>query len=49
VPARPYPASLRRAETWLLTGPAGHLLGGALDFLEALARYVRARTRIAGR
>jgi hypothetical protein len=29
----------RRAETWLWTGPAGHLLGGTLDFLAALARY----------
>jgi hypothetical protein len=35
----------RRAETWLWTGPVGHLLGGSLDFLEALARYVIARVR----
>jgi hypothetical protein len=39
----------RRAETWLWTGPAGHLVGGALDVFEALARYafMRARERIA--
>ncbi|HEV3072468.1 MAG TPA: hypothetical protein VGY76_13700 [Solirubrobacteraceae bacterium] len=37
----------RRVETWLWTGPAGHLLGGALDFLQALARYLRMRqTRV---
>ena len=29
-------------ETWLWTGPAGHLLGGTLDLAQALARY-RAR------
>jgi hypothetical protein len=27
----------------LWTGPIGHLVGGTLDFAEALARYVRAR------
>jgi hypothetical protein len=32
-------------ETWLWTGPAGHLLGGALDVIEALARYALARAR----
>jgi hypothetical protein len=37
--------SLRRAETRLLTGPAGHLLGGALDLLQALSRYALARLR----
>ncbi|HTU78827.1 MAG TPA: hypothetical protein VMF09_08730 [Solirubrobacteraceae bacterium] len=36
---------LGRAESWLLTGPAAHLAGGALDFLEALARYGCARAR----
>jgi hypothetical protein len=36
---------LRRAEGRLWTGPVGHLLGGALDFLEALARHLRARAR----
>jgi hypothetical protein len=30
-------------ETWLWTGPVGHLLGGALDLLGALARYAWAR------
>ncbi|HTC58642.1 MAG TPA: hypothetical protein VK691_00815 [Solirubrobacteraceae bacterium] len=33
----------RRLETWLWTGPVGHLLGGSLDFAEALVGYVRAR------
>lgn len=33
----------RRMETWLWTGPAGHLLGGALDFAQALGRYARMR------
>jgi hypothetical protein len=32
-------------ETWLWTGPVGHLLGGALDFTQALARYLLARAR----
>jgi hypothetical protein len=32
-------ARLRTIEAWLWTGPVGHLLGGALDVLEALARY----------
>ncbi|HTA34438.1 MAG TPA: hypothetical protein VK721_13550 [Solirubrobacteraceae bacterium] len=35
----------RRAETWAWTGPVGHLAGGALDFLAALARYLLARAR----
>jgi hypothetical protein len=35
----------RRAEAWLWTGPAGHLLGGSLDLLAALARYRVARAR----
>jgi hypothetical protein len=39
------PHRLRRAETWLWTGPAGHLLGGALDVIGALARYALARAR----
>jgi hypothetical protein len=33
----------RRVETWLWTGPVGHLLGGALDFARALASYLLAR------
>jgi hypothetical protein len=32
-------------ETWLWTGPAGHLIGGGLDFVHALARYLFARVR----
>ncbi|HEY4452604.1 MAG TPA: hypothetical protein VGN13_13535 [Solirubrobacteraceae bacterium] len=39
----PSPSAARRAETWLWTGPLGHLLGGALDFAQALACYARAR------
>ncbi len=35
----------RRLETWLWTGPAGHLLGGTLDYVQALARYLRQRKR----
>jgi hypothetical protein len=35
----------RRVETWAWTGPLGHLAGGGLDFLEALARYLLARAR----
>ncbi|HTA14665.1 MAG TPA: hypothetical protein VK781_07390 [Solirubrobacteraceae bacterium] len=34
---------IRRLETWLWTGPVGHLVGGALDFAEALGQYVHAR------
>jgi hypothetical protein len=33
----------RRVETWLWTGPAGHLAGGALDLAQALVGYLRAR------
>jgi hypothetical protein len=41
---RPAPARrLRSLETWLWTGPVGHLLGGAADFATALARYLKAR------
>jgi hypothetical protein len=36
-------SSARRLETWLWTGPVGHLIGGALDFAEALLRWYRAR------
>jgi uncharacterized membrane-anchored protein len=35
----------RRAETWAWTGPLGHLVGGAFDFLAALARYLLARAQ----
>ncbi|HEV2975238.1 MAG TPA: hypothetical protein VGX69_09635 [Solirubrobacteraceae bacterium] len=37
----------RRVESWLWTGPVGHLLGGALDVAEALVRHAW-RTRTAG-
>src|SRR5271154_4711626 len=33
----------KRLETWLWTGPVGHLAGGAVDFAEALAGYLLAR------
>ena len=36
---------LQRGETWLWTGPVGHLLGGTLDFLAALTRYGLKRAR----
>ncbi|HEV3046900.1 MAG TPA: hypothetical protein VGY13_06010 [Solirubrobacteraceae bacterium] len=39
------PAPPRRAETWIWTGPLGHLVGGSLDLLAALVRYRRARPR----
>jgi hypothetical protein len=35
----------RKLEARLWTGPVGHLLGGALDVLEALSRYALARAR----
>ncbi|HUB36085.1 MAG TPA: hypothetical protein VL972_04615 [Solirubrobacteraceae bacterium] len=35
----------RRVESWLWTGPVGHLVGGGLDFGRALARYLLARAR----
>jgi hypothetical protein len=35
----------RQIETWLWTGPLGHLVGGGLDFVRALARYLLARAR----
>jgi hypothetical protein len=43
MPLHGYLAGLRRAEGRLWTGPAAHLLGGTLDFLGALARYLLAR------
>jgi hypothetical protein len=39
------PHAGRRLETWLWTGPVGHLIGGGLDFGQALARYLLARAR----
>jgi hypothetical protein len=35
----------RRLETWLWTGPLGHLVGGGLDLVRALTRYLLARAR----
>ncbi|HEY5344418.1 MAG TPA: hypothetical protein VIJ66_12275 [Solirubrobacteraceae bacterium] len=37
---RSVPPLARRLETWLWTGPVGHLAGGTLDFAQALARYL---------
>ena len=34
-----------RLATWLLTGPAGHLAGGVMDWAERLGRYLWARAR----
>jgi hypothetical protein len=45
VPTRRYPAALRRAEARLWSGRAAHLVGGALDFVQALVRYLLARRR----
>jgi len=39
------PPLRRRAAAWFWTGPLGHLLGGGLDLVEALARYAAARLR----
>jgi hypothetical protein len=39
------PDRCRRTEARLWTGPAAHLLGGGLDFLQALARYALTRLR----
>jgi hypothetical protein len=30
-------------ETWLWTGPVGHLLGGTLDVAQALIAYAKKR------
>ncbi|HKH79385.1 MAG TPA: hypothetical protein VJ996_05140 [Solirubrobacteraceae bacterium] len=35
----------RPIETWLWTGPLGHLIGGGFDFGQALGRYLLARAR----
>jgi len=45
VTTAPAPNRRRRAEARLWTGPAGHLFGGGLDFLGALARYALSRLR----
>jgi len=39
------PSAWQRAETWLWTGPVGHLVGGALDLMGALAVYWFGRAR----
>jgi len=38
-------STVRRLETWLWTGPPGHLIGGAIDFSVVLARALLARRR----
>jgi hypothetical protein len=45
VSARRHHSLWRRAETWLWTGPAGHLVGGALDLVEAFVLYLVSRAR----
>jgi hypothetical protein len=45
MPVRGSLGALRRTEGRLWTGPPAHLLGGALDLLEALTRYLLARRR----
>jgi hypothetical protein len=35
----------RRFAAWLVTGPAGHLVGGVLDWALLLRRYLWARLR----
>ncbi|HXP98455.1 MAG TPA: hypothetical protein VN845_00150 [Solirubrobacteraceae bacterium] len=37
------PGRIAQLERWLWTGPVGHLIGGSLDFAQALTHYVRAR------
>jgi uncharacterized membrane-anchored protein len=39
----------RRFETWLWTGPVGHLLGGGLDVAQGLLVYLRTRKAGDGR
>jgi hypothetical protein len=39
----------RRLETWLWTGPVGHLLGGGLDVAQAVLAYLRTRKAGGGR
>jgi hypothetical protein len=36
-------SALQRLEARFWTGPAGHLLGGALDVISALSRHLAAR------
>jgi hypothetical protein len=44
VPQRPLTPAERVAAR-VVTGPVGHLWGGALDWAEALTRYLWARAR----
>ncbi len=39
----------RRLETWLWTGPVGHLLGGGLDVVQGVFAYLKARRTGGGR
>jgi hypothetical protein len=34
-----------RVAAWIVTGPLGHLYGGAMDWVTLLARYAWARAR----
>jgi hypothetical protein len=34
-----------RLAAWLVTGPVGHLFAGVADWVELLARWLRARVR----
>jgi hypothetical protein len=43
------PPSWKGLETWLWTGPLGHLLGGTLDLGAALLRHGLRRARRGGR
>jgi hypothetical protein len=47
VKPRSWTSTARAIETWLWTGPLGHLLGGALDVAQALGGHAL-RTRRAG-
>jgi len=39
------PAAPARVRAWLVTGPLGHLWGGAADWAALLARWAVARAR----
>ncbi|HEX3910278.1 MAG TPA: hypothetical protein VHW67_06205 [Solirubrobacteraceae bacterium] len=43
------PPAHRRLETWLWTGPLGHLLGGGLDVAQGLLLYLRTQRAGGGR
>jgi hypothetical protein len=50
IPCAAVRSALLRLETWLWTGPLGHFVAGAIDWVTALARYgadrvLRARRR----